>query len=374
VLEELLVQVEAQRSQVVGIVGDAGVGKSRLLYEFRQYLAGKRITYLEGRCLSYGQAMPYRPFIEALRQRCGLMESDSPEAVVEKVYTALQEVGMEPAASAPYLLQLLGLQAGTEPLATLTPETIKARTFAALRQMSLNGSQRQPLVLAIEDLHWSDKISEEFCDTLVESLAGAAIMVLATYRPWYHLLWIDKPYVTQLALQGLAPHEDVLVVRSTQQRGTLPEAVVQMILDKAEGNPFFLEELTCAVLEHGELRADLAMPDTVQGVLMARIDRLPEAATRLLQAAAVLGWGMLSTSARSDLGWPREAGAAAPGAAAAGVSLCAYRGGGADLRLQACLDTGGSIRDPPDHAPPDAARRCWASTGAALCRAVGGCL
>ena len=82
VLEELLEQVEAQRGQVVGMVGDAGVEKSRLLYEFRRYLAGKRITYLEGRCLSYGQAMPYRPFIEALRQRCGLTESDSPDAVV----------------------------------------------------------------------------------------------------------------------------------------------------------------------------------------------------------------------------------------------------------------------------------------------------
>jgi predicted ATPase len=231
--------VEAQRGQVVGIVGDAVVGKSRLLYEFRQYLAEKRITYLAGRCLSYGQAMSYHPFIEVLRQRCGLTESDSPEAVVEKVYIALEEVGIEPAASAPYLLQLRGMQAGTEPLAPLTPETIKARTFAALRQMSLNGSQRRLLVLAIEELHWSDKTSEEFCDTLVESLAGAAIMVLATYRPGYHPLWIDKPYVTQLALQGLAPHEGILVVRSTQQCGTLAEAVVQMILDKAEGNPFF---------------------------------------------------------------------------------------------------------------------------------------
>ena len=113
-LHELLGQVEEGRGQVVGIVGEPGMGKSRLLYEFRQRLTGQRVTYLEGRCLSYGSAIPYLPVLDLLRDNCGITEADSLEAIVEKVHISLQEVGMEPDEWAPYLLYLLGVQAETE--------------------------------------------------------------------------------------------------------------------------------------------------------------------------------------------------------------------------------------------------------------------
>jgi tetratricopeptide (TPR) repeat protein len=198
-------------------------------------------------------------------------------------------VGLRVDEAAPYLCRLLGVEAGTESLTILSPEAIKDRTFETLRQMSLNGSQQRPLICEIEDLHWIDKTSEDYLATLVESLTGASILLLVTYRPGYRLPWLDKSYATQLALRRLAPQDGAVVVRSVVQHAMLPTHLEQMILAKAEGNPFFLEELTRAVLEHGDLQEAVTVPDTIQGVLMARLDRLPEAPKRLLQTASVLG-------------------------------------------------------------------------------------
>jgi class 3 adenylate cyclase/tetratricopeptide (TPR) repeat protein len=288
-LEALFTQVEAGQGQVVGIVAEAGGGKSRLLYEFRQRLQDKRVTYLEGRCLSYGSTIPYHPLIDVLRHNCSISETDSPEAITEKVRLALHEVGIDAEESAPYLLQLLGVKEGTERLTMFTPEAIRTRTFDTLKQMSLKGSQRRPLLFEIEDVHWIDKTSETYLASLVESLPGAAILLLTTYRPGYQPSWLAKSYATQIALRSLVAHDGFRVVRSVAQHHALPAPLGQMIVDKAEGNPFFLEELTRAVIEHEDVQTEIAVPDTIQGVLSARIDRLPEAHKRLLQIASVLG-------------------------------------------------------------------------------------
>jgi predicted ATPase len=226
--------------------------------------------------------------MDILRHNAGITEADSPEGMATKVRLSLQEVGLDPAEGAPYLLQLLGVKEGTELLAMLSPEAIKTRTFATLRQMSLRGSQRQPLILAVEDLHWIDQTSEAWFASLVESLAGAPILLLCTYRSGYRPLWLEKSYTTQVALQRLTPPDSLSVVSAVLQR-VLPDALAQGILDRAEGNPFFLEELTRTVVEHGDLHSLPTVPDTIQGVLAARIDRLPEAPKRLLQTASVLG-------------------------------------------------------------------------------------
>src|SRR5205823_3886704 len=149
-------------------------------------------------------------------------------------------------------------------------------------------SQRQPLILAVEDLHWIDQTSEACFASLVESLAGAPILLLCTYRPGYRPPWLEKSYATQIALRRLTPLDSLAVVHAVLQR-VLPDPLSQVILAKAEGNPFFLEELTRAVVEHGDLRSLQVVPDTIQGVLAARIDRLPEEPKRLLQTASVLG-------------------------------------------------------------------------------------
>ncbi|MBM3225635.1 MAG: tetratricopeptide repeat protein, partial [Candidatus Tectomicrobia bacterium] len=288
-LAELLRQVDNGRGHVVGIVGEAGVGKSRLLYEFQRRLTNKPVTYLEGRCLSYGHTMPYHPIIDMLRHNCGITETDDTGLVSAKVRLSLQALHMEPEEHAPYLFQLLGVQEDVARLSTLSPEAIKARTFATLRQMSLQGSRQRTIVFAVEDLHWIDKTSEAFLVSLVESLAGTATLLLCTHRPGYRPPWLEKSYATQLAMLPLPLQDSRAVVLSTCQRGEVSEALTQRILSRAEGNPFFLEELTRTVLEGVDMLVEAVVPETIQGVLMARIDRLPETSKQLLQTAAVLG-------------------------------------------------------------------------------------
>src|SRR5262249_33615457 len=152
----------------------------------------------------------------------------------------------------------------------------RARTFETLKQLSLKGSQRRPLIVEIEEVHWIDPTSQDYLASFVESLPGTAILLLTTYRPGYRPLWVEKSYGTQVSLQTLPQQHAVTVVRSTRQQQALPQHLEQVIIEKAQGNPFFLEELTRAVIEHGDTAAFRDVPDTIQGVLSARIDRLPE--------------------------------------------------------------------------------------------------
>jgi tetratricopeptide (TPR) repeat protein len=274
--------------QVVGIAGEAGIGKSRLLYEFRQSL-GEDVRYLEGRCLSYGSGIPYLPLLDILRDHCGILDTDAPKVIVEKVRRGLEEVGMDPADGAPYLLQLLGIRDGTERLAVLSPEAIKARTFETQRQLGLKGSRRRPLVLAIENVHWIDRTSDEYLAAFVESLAGAPILLILTYRPGYRPAGIEKSYATQIALQPLSANDGASIVRSVLQADEMPEPLTRAIVARAEGNPLFLEELALAVADQGNGSAAVRIPLTLQDVLLARIQRLSEECRPVLQAAAVLG-------------------------------------------------------------------------------------
>jgi tetratricopeptide (TPR) repeat protein len=287
-LRYAMAQAEAGHGQVVGIVGDAGVGKSRLLYEFHRHLDHRRATYLEGRCLSYGTAMPFLPVQDIVRAKCGITDADPPQEIGKRVRAALERVGMSPDDAAPYLLQLLGVKEGTEALAAIGPEAIKARIFSTLVQMSVAGSRRRPIIFAVEDLHWIDKTSEEYFTTAVEAMAAARIVLMTTYRPGYRPPWIDKSYATQIAVHPLAARDSRSVIDAVMQRAEATEALVQAIVGKAEGNPFFLEELTRVLLEQRSATVS-TVPETIQGVLLARIDRLPERQKRVLQTAAVLG-------------------------------------------------------------------------------------
>jgi class 3 adenylate cyclase/tetratricopeptide (TPR) repeat protein len=289
VLNDLLEQAEHGQGQVVGIVGEPGVGKSRLLYEFRQGLAGRRVTYLEGRCPSYGVSFPYLPVLDIIRSSCDIADADPPEAVTNKVLFAVQEVGMDPQRAVPYLLNLLGVKDESGTVEPLAPDVIRARTLETLRQLAVKGSQRRPIVFAVEDMHWVDRPSEEYFDSLVENLPGAMILFVSTYRPGYRPPWLDHSYATQIALRPLSQAESRSVVHAVAPEERLADAVASLILAKAEGNPFFLEELARMVIEHPETAPTLVVPETVHGVLMARIDRLPDTAKQLLQTASVVG-------------------------------------------------------------------------------------
>jgi tetratricopeptide (TPR) repeat protein len=277
--------------QVVGLVGEAGIGKSRLLHEFRERLLAepeRRVTYLEGRCHSYASAVPYVPVMDVLRANFRVAEGDSPETIAQKIRAGLGEIGIEAAAALPYLFRLFGLPEGAEAPAEL-PSAVKARTFEVLRQLILHGARRRPILFVVEDLHWIDSISEECFTALMDSAAKTSAMCIVTYRPGYRAPWMDRSYVTQVALTPLSREESLSVVRSVRRAEAVPDRIAEVILEKAEGNPFFLEELSRAVEGAIDLPAGPAVPDTIQEVLLARIDRLADEPRRLLQTAAVIG-------------------------------------------------------------------------------------
>ncbi len=277
------------QGQIVGISGEAGIGKSRLLHEFRQSIAGRPVAYLEGRCVSYGAATPYLPVLDLIRAGCGITDADSPEVVRARLGVALREVGMDAAESSPYLLHLLGFKEGAERLEVLHDDAIKARIFETLRQKWLARSRQLPLVVVVEDFHWIDTSSEEFFASLTEILAGSRILFVATYRAGYRPPWIDRSYATQVSLQPLAPDDSLRVLRSVLGSESAPEGHAARIVAKAEGNPLFLEELARAVREQAPGTPLLPVPDTIQEVLRGRINRLAPADKALLELAAVVG-------------------------------------------------------------------------------------
>ena len=275
------------QGHAVGIVGEAGLGKSRLIAEFRARVAGEPVTFVEGPCFSHASAVPYVPVIALLRQICGVGETDSIESVTAAVHRTLQALGLAPE-SAPYLLQLLGLRDGMEQLAAQTPEAVKLRTLETLRRLIVQASRRRPVVIVVEDLHWTDKPSEEALASLVNELPGAPILFVSTYRPGYRAPWIERSFATQMALPPLSP-EDSLAMMSSVLHREVPEPVARVILDKAEGNPFFLEEICRAVEGQADPGGLPAVPDTIEETLRARIDRLPVEPRSVLEVAAVLG-------------------------------------------------------------------------------------
>jgi tetratricopeptide (TPR) repeat protein len=289
ILNSFLRQIEDGRSQTIGIVGEPGIGKSRLLAEFRQQLARGRVTWVEGRCVSYGTAISYWLLLDLLRSDCRIVETDTPEAIAEKVRSGLLEVGMDPEEDSLVLLHLLGISdiGGSSVLSN--PEAVKRKTFEVFHRLSIKASTQRPLILVLEDLHWIDKISEEFLGFLAENAPDARILILATYRPGYRPPWIDKSYGGQTPLPPLSRDESLLMVRSVLSAERLVDLVTEEIVAKADGNPFFLEQLALHAGEAKDLRSDLMVPDSIHDVVMARIDRLPDETKQLLQTAAVIG-------------------------------------------------------------------------------------
>jgi transposase-like protein len=272
-LRALFERAESGQGQVVGLIGEPGVGKSRLVYEFRESLARPPVTYLEGHCLSSARTTPYGPVLELIRQALGTSEPDGPPVTTEKVDVYLQSLGIESETSAPYLLDLLGVKTGAAPFDQLGAEAIKLRTFETLRGIWLRLSRQGPLVLVVEDFQWIDPTSGEYLATLVNAVAGARILLLMTYRPESEMPGLAHSHVSQLAVSRLSPRASLALVRDIAS-DQLPVALAEAIVEKAAGNPFFLEELTwSAVTERGH-SASVSVTGTVADMLRARIDRL----------------------------------------------------------------------------------------------------
>jgi class 3 adenylate cyclase len=237
VLNNFLRQVEGGHRQAVGILGEPGIGKSRLLSEFQRQLASERVAWIEGRCVSYGTAIPYLLMLDLLRSNCGILETDTPEAIIERVCSGLERVGMDPDQDSPVLLHLLGVKDVETAPVLANPEAVKAKTFEIFRQVTIKLSLERPLVLVLEDLHWVDAISEEFLYFLAENISEARVLMLATYRPGYRPPWIGKSYAGQLPVQSLSRDDSFNVVRSVLNVERIIELVTEEIAPRQTAIP-----------------------------------------------------------------------------------------------------------------------------------------
>ena len=286
-------RAKEEYGQAISIIGDAGLGKSRLLYEFRQTLADEEFTLLEGRCSPYGTAVAYLPIIELLKQNFQIAPSDTDIDIQAKVLRGTEALGADVAATVPYLLRLLAAEAESSIPVALAPEMVKRKTFEALQMLMLKGAARRPLILTIEDLHWVDKTTEECLTFLLEHIAGARVLLVYTHRPEFVSTWSRKSYHSVITLTRLSPQESRQMLSA--MLGQVEERLTALIVEKSEGVPFFLEELVQSLQETGAIErhegrwrlksgaAALPIPDSVEEVLMARIDRLPDEAKSVLQ-------------------------------------------------------------------------------------------
>ena len=300
-LQDRFAEVRAGRGQAIFVFGEAGIGKSRLLLEFRAQSEGVGTRWLLGRSVSYGRAISYLPVLDVVRDLLGITEADSVEAMLDKIETAVLGLGEDLAWAVPLIRSLLSLDPGEADVAAMSPVQRRGRTAEALRELLIRGSYRQPIVLVIEDLHWIDPHSEEVLKVLLDGIAAAPILVLLTQRPGHVQPFGDQTYYTRITLHALPESQIGKLLEGVLHTADLPTTVRDLITRRAEGNPLFIEELSKALLEDGTLQransgyrlaralSEVAVPDTIQGVIMARIDRLPENLKAALQIASVIG-------------------------------------------------------------------------------------
>ena len=297
-LHESLTRARGGHGQIIGIVGEPGVGKSRLLQEFRRSLEGEPIIWLEGFCTAYTQAIPYAPILEMLRSNFQIDEDDNPLQIREKLRRGVHEIDPGLETVLPFLHELFDIS--EESLTHLDRPVKRRRTFEAIRLLTATASRRRPLVCVVEDLQWIDQTSEDYLSFVVDNLAGTPLLLIVTHRPGYAVRGTDKSYYTQIALPLLTEVETRTMVGDLLGDAELPPELVRILREKAEGNPLFVEEFTASLLERGVLErgpqgvrfvghATVEVPATVQDIVRARIDRLQEPIKRTVQNAAVIG-------------------------------------------------------------------------------------
>jgi len=300
-LQTAWTQTQAGHGQIAAVMGEPGVGKSRLFYEFK-LLVQRNCLVLETFSVSHGKAYPYLPLIDLLKNYFQLTTQDEDRRRREKITGKVLTLDRGLEDTLPYLFFLLGIAEQTSPLQQMDGQIRRQRILEAIKRLLFRESLNQPLLIIFEDLHWLDNETQAFLQLLSESLATARILLLVNYRPEYHAPWHGKTYFSQLRLDPLGKEqaEEMLSALLGDAGGATGRSPLhQFILAKTEGNPFFMEEIVQELREqsfltvgaHGRapLPTDLRLPTTVQGVLTARMDRLPAEEKALLQTLAVIG-------------------------------------------------------------------------------------
>jgi len=293
-------RAKSGRGQVFSILAEAGVGKSRLLYEFRKGVANEDATFLEGKCLSYNRNVAYYPLIDILKSNFDIRDTDDESEVKNKVLKGLKDLGADEVSNVPYLLALLSIKDSGFDTIQLSPEARKNRTFEALKQIVLKGSEIRPLIMVIEDLHWIDKSSEETLENLLRSISGARVFLILTYRPEYMPTWGVRSYHNQVNLNRLSNRESLAMMVHLLGTDDIEPDCENFVLEKTEGIPFFIEEFIRSLKDLKVVESanqtfqlsdkiqDVTVPATIQGVIMARVDSLPEGTKEVLQIGSVI--------------------------------------------------------------------------------------
>ncbi len=304
-LQEALERTQSGSGQAVGIVGEAGIGKSRLILEMRREM--RRLSpkeeygYLEGRCLHYGGSMAYLPLLDILRSYFEIKEGEHEFLIKKRMKEKIFELDEKLKTVLSPFQELLSLKVEEEAYLKLEPKEKREKIFEALRDLFIRESQNKSLVLVFEDLHWIDKTSEEFLDYFIGWLANTPILLIILYRPEYTNRWTSKSYCHNVQVDQLSIPTSAELVQSILEGGEIVPELRDLILGKASGNPFFIEELTHSLLENGSIQkkdhqyflsgrpSDIQVPDTIQGIIAARIDRLDESLKRIMYVASVIG-------------------------------------------------------------------------------------
>jgi tetratricopeptide (TPR) repeat protein len=300
-LQKALEQVRSDHGQVVGVVGEAGLGKSRLFFEFIRSHRTQGWLILESGSVSYGKATPYLPISDLLRAYFKIQDRDDQREIREKVTGKLLTLDKSLESTLPAFLALLDVSVDDTVWQALDPLQRRQQTLGAVKRLLLRESQVQPLILLFEDLHWIDSETQAMLESLVESLPTARLLLLVNYRPEYQHRWANKTYYTQLRLDPLPPESAGEILDSVLGNDQGLQSLKQLLIERTQGNPFFLEESVRTLVEtkvlagergnyHLEKKVESTqVPATVQAVLAARIDRLPLEEKQLLQSAAVIG-------------------------------------------------------------------------------------
>jgi class 3 adenylate cyclase len=287
--------------QVVGIVGEAGVGKSRLLLEFRNRTIQDRYTYLEGRSLHYGGSMPYLPMLDVIRSYFDIKEGDREFIIKQKIKDKILSLDEKLKNVILPIHDLLSLKVDDEQFNKLEPQKKREKTFEAIRDLLIRMSQEKPLIVAIEDLHWIDKTTEEFLDYLIGWLTSTPILLILLYRPEYTHQWGSKSYYNRIGLDQLTTLSSAELIKAILEEGEVTPELRELVLNRTAGNPLFVEEFTLSLQENGSIErkdkkyvlsgkaSDIHVPDTIQGIIAARMDRLEDNLKRTMQVASVIG-------------------------------------------------------------------------------------
>jgi len=300
ILLEGFERVKTGRGQAFFIMSDAGVGKSRLLYEFRKAMANEDVIFMEGKCLSYSRSVAYHPIIDIVKSNFEIVERDGDSEIKEKIQRGLKTLAAEKISTFPYLLELLGVkETGLIPYSS-SPEAKKNRIIEALNHIIIRASQMRPLIIAIEDLHWVDKSSEDSLKALLANISGERVFLILTYRPEYINTWGTKTYFNHLNLNRLYSSESLTMATHLLGTEKIRKELEELIIEKTEGVPFFIEEFIKSlkdlrIIERKNntyhLTKDIkrvAIPSTIQDVIMARVDSLLDRTKEILQICSVI--------------------------------------------------------------------------------------